>query len=113
MKRLIALIVIFAFVGGGSVFAVQWGKTIGGLLLTGFGGVCLYGVADDEFEDYETFAYPFFGAVAVGGLVLTIVGLSSSSKSKQIASAQEDNPLRYVMLDVTPNSVTVGFRKSF
>jgi hypothetical protein len=115
MKKIIALMVLFAFIGCSSAFAVNWGLTIGGLagLATG-SGLMVY-LMNEGMDDLEE--YPVINGVAagltLGGLVLTIVGLASKSKQKKIASFQEDNPFRYLMLGVMPNSVIIGYRRSF
>jgi len=111
MKKIIALVIILAFVGSSSVFAVDGFYTVFGLLCTGLGGGFLYWMASSDMAilDYPT-GYGAAGGLALGGLILTIYGLSID-KSK--AQSKAIDQFSHIILNVGPNSMTVGYRKSF
>lgn len=112
MKKVIALVIILVFVGGGSVFAVDWFYTVSGLLCTGLGGGFLYWMASSDMAilDYPS-GYGAAGGLALGGLILTIYGLSADKQGK--AQPKAVDQLNHIILDARPGSVTVGYRKSF
>jgi hypothetical protein len=114
MKKIIALVIIFFFVWCGFAFAVN-GFILGSglfLLLAGGGVMALpaLGVVETD-DDFRPAYYAAGGTIAIGGLVMTIIGLAANND--RYAKAMEDSPLRFVSLGVTPKSVTIGFKKSF
>ena len=114
MKKLIALVIVMALIGGGSAFAVDWMFLVPGLVCLAGGGVCValpaLGVMSEP-EDKVIF-YAMGGGLILASIPFILIGLLSDDP--YYANAQDDNPLRHVSLGVAPNgSVTVGYRKNF
>jgi hypothetical protein len=112
MKKVIVLVIILAFVGNGSIFAVDWFYTVSGLLCTGLGGGFLYWMASSDMAIFDYPAgYGAAGGLALGGLILTIYGLSADKKGN--AQPKAVDQLNHIILNARPDSVTVGYRISF
>lgn len=115
MKKVIALVIMLALAGTGSVFAVNgFYLAAGGVGILGGGGVLgmTIGLGIDMPGDIPLLVGG--GGLVICGIVFLVKGFVSPSPSSRFAQAVEENPvLRHVSLDFAPDSVTVGFRKKF